>query len=138
MNDDVNEIKMVAIDLQKILLVGIGGFIGASFRYIISGLFVRFVSESYPYGTLFVNILGAFLIGFIMEYSLNYSIISPNFRLLLTTGMLGGLTTFSTFGYETIGMLSEGSYLLGSLNVLLNVSFSLIFVVIGRFVAQVV
>ncbi|BEP28652.1 fluoride efflux transporter CrcB [Helicovermis profundi] len=122
--------------MQKIFLVGVGGFIGASFRYYFSGLFVKYVSQTYPYGTLFVNILGALLIGFIMEASLDFAFITPSMRLLLTTGMLGGLTTFSTFSYETIGMLSDGNYVIGSVNILANVSFSLLAVVVGRYLAQ--
>ena len=122
--------------MQKIIIVGFGGFVGASFRYIFSGLFVKYVSQTYPYGTLFVNILGALLIGFIMEISIDFNYITPTMRLLLTTGMLGGLTTFSTFSYETISMMTKGSYFMGTVNVVLNVSLSLFAVVTGRYLAQ--
>ena len=109
----------------RILIVGIGGFVGASLRYIISGLSIRVFGDSFPYGTLFVNILGGLLIGFIMEASVSLWPVSPNIRIFLTTGILGGLTTFSTFSYETINMLSDGSYLMGGINAGLNLFLSL-------------
>lgn len=122
--------------MQKILYVGIGGFIGAALRYIISINSSKIFGGQLPYGTLIVNVLGGFLIGLIMELSLTTDIISPNTRLFLTTGILGGLTTFSTFSYETISLFGEGSYILGMLNTCLNLFLSLAGVVVGRFVAH--
>lgn len=121
--------------MQKLLYVGIGGLIGASSRYLISLHAARVFGTEFPYGTLIVNILGGFLIGFIMELSLGTDLISPNFRLFLTTGLMGGLTTFSTFGYETITFFSEGNYLLGALNASLNLFLCLAFVVLGKYAA---
>ena len=123
--------------LFRILIVGVGGFIGASLRYIISGLSIRVFGDSFPYGTLFVNILGGLLIGFIMEASVSLWPVSPNIRIFLTTGILGGLTTFSTFSYETISMLSDGSYLMGGINVGLNLFLSLFCAWLVKFLAQV-
>jgi len=123
--------------LFRILIVGIGGFIGATLRYIISGLSIRVFGDSFPYGTLFVNILGGLLIGFIMEASVSLWPVSPNIRIFLTTGILGGLTTFSTFSYETISMLSDGSYLMGGINAGLNLFLSLFCAWLGKFLAQV-
>lgn len=121
----------------RILIAGVGGFIGASLRYIISGLSIRVFGDSFPYGTLFVNILGGLLIGFIMEASVSLWPVSPNIRIFLTTGLLGGLTTFSTFSYETISMLSDGSYLMGGINAGLNLFLSLFCAWLGKFLAQV-
>lgn len=121
----------------RILIVGVGGFIGASLRYIISGLSIRVFGDSFPYGTLLVNILGGLLIGFIMEASVSLWPVSPNIRIFLTTGLLGGLTTFSTFSYETISMLSDGSYLMGGINAGLNLFLSLFCAWLGKFLAQV-
>lgn len=123
--------------LFRILIVGVGGFIGASLRYIISGLSIRVFGDSFPYGTLLVNILGGLLIGFIMEASVSLWPVSPNIRIFLTTGILGGLTTFSTFSYETISMLSDGSYLMGGINAGLNLFLSLFCAWLGKFLAQV-
>jgi len=124
--------------LQKVFYVGLGGFIGASLRYLISLQSSKIFNFNIPMGTLIVNVLGGFFIGFIMELSLSTDIISPDLRLFLTTGILGGLTTFSTFSYETVGLLNSGSYLWGSLNILLNLSLSLLGVVIGKFLCNVI
>lgn len=123
--------------MYRIILVGIGGFLGASLRYVISGLCVKIFGDTYPYGTLLVNVLGGFFIGLIMEASINGWPILPNLRIFLTTGVLGGLTTFSTFGYETISMLNDGSYLLGTINIVLNLTLSLLGVWIGKFIAEI-
>ena len=98
--------------MNKLLYVGIGGFIGACLRYIISTNSSKLLGAEFPYGTLIVNIIGGLLIGFIMELSLTTDLISPNLRLFLTTGIMGGLTTFSTFSYETISLFNDGSYML--------------------------
>ena len=124
--------------MYRILIVGVGGFIGASLRYMISSLSVKVFGESFPYGTLFVNILGGLLFGFIMEASVRLWSISPNLRTFLTTGILGGLTTFSTFSYETICMLSDGNYLIGGINAGLNLLLSLFCAWLGKFLAQII
>ncbi|EOU1682254.1 fluoride efflux transporter CrcB [Clostridium perfringens] len=126
--------------MQKLLLaliVGLGGFLGASFRYFISTLAAKNFGGNFPYGTLIANILGALLIGFIMKFSMDSALISSNMKLFLTTGIMGGLTTFSTFSYETISMLSNGNITLGIENVILNLGCSLLFVVIGQKLARI-
>ena len=122
--------------MLKILYVGIGGFIGASLRYIISYHSPKLFGSQFPYGTLIVNVIGGVLIGLIMELSLTNNAITPNLRLFLTTGIMGGLTTFSTFSFETINLLGEGKYILGSLNICLNLFLSLSGVVLGKFIAH--
>lgn len=123
--------------MQRIFYVGIGGFIGASLRYVISGYSSKLFGTGFPYGTLIVNVLGGFLIGLIMELSIAPSIISPNLKLFLTTGIMGGLTTFSTFSYETVTLLSNGSYILFCFNILLNLSLSLGGVLVGKHLAGI-
>ncbi|MCE5222488.1 MAG: fluoride efflux transporter CrcB [Clostridium sp.] len=111
--------------MQKIIYVGIGGFIGASIRYLISMQSSKLLNSGIPLGTLIVNVLGGFLIGVIMELSASTDFISPNLKLFLTTGIMGGLTTFSTFSYETISLITDGRYLLGVSNIFLNLFLSL-------------
>lgn len=120
----------------KVVLAGIGGFIGASFRYMISNMISRHISSSLPLGTLSVNIIGGFFIGFILEGSMKLWSLSPDMRIFLVTGILGGLTTFSAFSYETVELLSKGSYFLGMSNAALNLILSLASVWIGRLIVQ--
>jgi len=92
--------------MQNYLLVGIGGFIGALSRYIVSG-FIQQFSFSFPIATLVVNILGSFFLGLIMFSSQNVALFDPNARLFLTIGVLGAFTTMSTFGYESFKLLEQ-------------------------------
>ena len=120
----------------NIICVGCGGFLGAISRYIISIYTSKQFLFKIPLGTLIVNVLGGFLIGFIMELTIKNNFISPQLKLFLTTGIMGGLTTFSTFSYETIVLIKEGNILLGILNILLNLILSLLGVVLCNIVIK--
>lgn len=120
----------------NIICVGCGGFLGAISRYIISIYTSKQFLFKIPLGTLIVNVLGGFLIGFIMELTIKNNFISPQLKLFLTTGIMGGLTTFSTFSYETIVLMKEGNILLAILNILLNLILSLLGVVLGNIVIK--
>jgi CrcB protein len=124
--------------MTNVLAVGFGGFLGAVSRYMISLLCNKKFSFAIPFATLFVNVLGGILIGFIMEYSKNSAKLGDNLRLFITTGFLGGLTTFSTFSYETIALFEKGSYTAAGLNTVLNLILSLIGAYIGILVARAV
>ncbi|MBD7911954.1 fluoride efflux transporter CrcB [Clostridium sp. Sa3CVN1] len=124
--------------MQKIIFVGVGGCIGASLRYLITIASSKLINSNFPFGTLIVNVIGGFLIGLIMELSNSTELISPNLKLFLTTGIMGGLTTFSTFSYETINLMNDGRYVLGSANILLNVILSLGGVILAKFLCKVV
>ncbi|WP_018592090.1 fluoride efflux transporter CrcB [Terrisporobacter glycolicus] len=117
----------------NILCIGIGGFIGAIFRYLISIYASKLFLSKIPIGTLIANILGGLLIGFIMEISIKTDLISPHLKLFLTTGFMGGLTTFSTFSYETIALMDGGKFVLAILNIILNLFLSLVGVLVGKF-----
>jgi CrcB protein len=102
----------------KLLLIGTGGFVGSILRYVISGA-VQTASQSiaFPYGTLAVNVIGCFLIGFFSELAESRGLFSPDTRAFLIIGILGGFTTFSTFGNETMNLLHDGEWTLALLNV---------------------
>ncbi|ENN96379.1 camphor resistance protein CrcB [Methanocaldococcus villosus KIN24-T80] len=117
--------------IREILLIGIGGFIGAVLRYLISGLIPY---DFLPLGTLIVNMIGSFIIGFLMFSSL-FLDIPMEYKLLIGTGFCGALTTFSTFSYETFYMIDEGLFLKAFINIILNVSLCLIMVFLGRTLA---
>lgn len=124
--------------LTLAIIVGCGGFIGAALRYLISENTSKMFNGNFPYGTLIVNIVGAIIIGFIMDINLNTSLISAHAKLFLTTGMMGGLTTFSTFSYETINLISCGNILMGCTNAALNLGLSLVGVIIGQALGKIV
>jgi len=104
--------------MMKLLLIGSGGFIGSVLRYLVSGS-AQTASQSiaFPYGTLAVNVIGCFLIGFLSELAENRSLFSPDTRAFLIVGILGGFTTFSAFGNETMNLLRDGGQALALLNV---------------------
>ncbi len=111
--------------MQNYIIVFIGAGFGGALRYWGSDFVYKFLPSTFPYGTLFVNILGSFIIGLVIYYFDNNKIISHDLRLFLTTGFCGGLTTFSTFSFETINFLKEKEYYLAGSNALLNVFLTL-------------
>jgi CrcB protein len=112
--------------LQKYFIVFFGSGIGGVVRYWGTNFVYKFLSPTFPYGTLFVNVLGSFIIGIVMYYLDSNELISHDLRIFLTVGFCGGLTTFSTFSYETINFLKERDYLFAGLNVISNVLITLI------------
>jgi CrcB protein len=78
---------------------------------------LRLLGSSLPYGTLTVNVLGSFLIGLIMHVGLETTLISPSVRIFLTTGVMGGLTTYSAFNYETLELATDGDWSLALVNI---------------------
>lgn len=125
----------MSISINKLLVIGIGGFIGAALRYSLTCATAK-TFGNFPVGTLIVNIGGGLIMGFIMEASSSVWPISDIVRVFLTTGILGGLTTFSTFSYETISYISDGEYLMGGLNAGLNLFLALFACWIGKMIAQ--
>ena len=103
------------------LLVFLGGGIGATARYGLQGVVYRITGAGFPYGTLIVNVAGSFLIGFLMSFFEERFIVNPSLRVFLTIGILGGFTTFSSFSYETVAMLREGSVVAALANMALSV-----------------
>jgi CrcB protein len=104
---------------QMLFAVGIGGFLGAIGRFILSTGIQRIMGASFPYGTLLVNVLGSFFIGFLVLYF--EQSISPQQKAFAITGLLGALTTFSTFSLETVLMLQQNLYAKALSNVSLNI-----------------
>jgi CrcB protein len=104
--------------MARFFFVCLGGAVGTGARYLVSVWALRTLGPAFPFGTLIVNVLGSFLLGALMHVGLTTSLLSPTLRLVLTTGVMGGFTTYSTFNYETLQYLSEGALGLGALNVL--------------------
>ena len=96
--------------IKSFLIVGIGSFIGGSLRYGISTLMKQVCHQGFPWGTLLVNLLGCLVIGVLFAVFSKYSSLSSPWCLLLTTGLCGGFTTFSTFANESLQMLQNGQW----------------------------
>lgn len=118
------------MNMGLLLSVGIGGFMGAILRFSLSSWVGKATTSSFPWGTLNVNVLGSFLIGFLFLY-FQQSSFSPTQKALLITGLLGALTTFSTFSLDTVLLMQEELYVKAFFNVFLNVLFSLGATVLG-------
>jgi len=122
--------------MQMIIAIALFGMAGCLSRYFLSGWVYNLFGRNFPTGTLAVNLVGAFLIGLIMEFSLRTTLISPVIRSGLTIGFLGGLTTFSTFSYETFRLLEEGELLIAAANVFVSVMVCLVFTWLGIIAAR--
>jgi fluoride exporter len=109
----------------RFLLVCLGGAIGTAARYLTALWAPTILGTSFPYGTLIVNTVGSFLLAFIMQAGSSTEIFSPNVRAMLTTGVMGGFTTYSTFNYETSEYLREGAWLMATANIFLTVGICL-------------
>ena len=121
---------------MKILYLGIFGGLGCVSRYLVSGWMYALAGRTLPYGTLTVNGVGSLLLGLIMEGSLRSTLLSPDLRFGLTVGFMGGFTTFSTFSYETVRLLEEGSFVAAGANILLNVIVCIAAALLGIYLAR--
>lgn len=117
--------------------VGIGGFLGSCLRYLLNITFKN-LAIAFPMGTLLSNVMAGLLIGFIIGMERQTGLISPQMKLFLTTGLLGGLSTFSTFSLETVELFSSDKYLTCALNISLNLLLSIFGVVIGMAAAKLI
>ena len=116
---------------MEYLVIGIGGFLGANTRYLVAGWAARRFGATFPYGTFIINISGSFILGFFMAFLRDRAFIHPNYRLFFAIGFLGAYTTFSTFTYESLRLLQDGSILLGFTNILASIIIGLVGVFIG-------
>ncbi len=120
------------MQLSLLLAVGTGGFIGAVLRFLLSGWVQRVSDSHFPIGTLTVNIVGSFTIGFAILYF--ESVIAPHQKALIITGLLGALTTFSTFSLETVTMLQGGLWGRAAANIALNTSLCIAATIAGMII----
>ena len=122
-----------SIGMIRLLLVGSGGFIGSILRYLLSG-FVQQTSKSvgFPYGTLAVNIVGCLVIGLLSQLAETRGVFTTESRAFIFVGLLGGFTTFSAFGNETLNLWRDGESLLALCNIAGHLVFGLGAVWAGR------
>ena len=112
--------------MSRFLWVCLGGAVGTGARYWLSGWTMRHAGAGFPYGTLAVNSIGCFLLGFLMEIGASGGLLAPTLRIALTTGVIGGFTTYSTFNYETIEYVRQGAWSLAVGNVAITLTLCLI------------
>lgn len=122
--------------MEKVLIVGLGSFLGGIARYGLTGLIHKHLNGAFPYGTLAVNVLGCLLIGGVLHLVEDRSALGPNARVFVAMGLLGGFTTFSAFGYETIKLIGDRDLWLALLNVAGNVVLGLAAVWLGRMILR--
>jgi CrcB protein len=111
--------------MTRLLIIGMGGFIGAVLRYQVSGWVYQFYGTRFPAGTFVVNIIGCFLLAFFATLAEGRFLVSPNIRMFVAIGLLGAFTTFSTFSHETLTLMQDSLYGKAALNVVLSVVLGL-------------
>jgi CrcB protein len=126
--------------VERFLFICLGGAIGTGLRYLASSLAVRWLGVDFPYGTLIVNVVGSFLIGLIQQIGATSLLIPETTRLFLTVGIMGGLTTYSSFSYETLRLAQIGAWGQAWINVLVTTAVCLgvcfLGIVVGRMIVE--
>ena len=116
--------------MNQVFAIMLGGSLGALFRYLVSNGIYNLLGRNFPYGTLSVNIIGSFLMGFLSIFLLTKAS-NDTFTAMILVGFLGAFTTFSTFSMDNVTLLSQGELLKALLNIFLNVAICLLAVWIG-------
>ena len=123
--------------MERLLLIALGGAIGTALRFVTSVMAARWFGTDFPYGTLIVNVSGAFAVGLVQQIGTETLLIPDDVRLFLSTGVMGGLTTYSTFSYETVRLMELGSWHEAWINILVTTTICLglcyLGIVFGRF-----
>ncbi|HEX9989855.1 MAG TPA: fluoride efflux transporter CrcB [Chloroflexia bacterium] len=117
--------------MSDFLIISAGAVLGANLRYLVANYFAARMGLAFPCGTLFVNVTGSFLIGFVLTLMATRLVADPALRLLLGTGFLGAYTTFSAFSYETIALLERGDLLPAAANSAANLLGSILAAYLG-------
>jgi CrcB protein len=121
---------------MKYLVLGLGGFIGVNLRYLVQTCPANRWGPDFPYGTLLINVVGSFILGLFVTLATTRLIVSPNLRLFVAVGLLGGFTTFSSFTVETLNLLQGGRWLPSALYLLGKLVLGLLAAVAGIILAR--
>ena len=106
--------------LKNFLAISSAAIVGANLRYLLSRIAARLLGPVFPYGTLFINIVGSFIVGFFIIWTTERVLIDPRWRLLVVIGFCGSFTTFSSFAFETMAYFEQGQWGLMMVNILSN------------------
>jgi CrcB protein len=123
--------------VTRLLLICLGGAVGTGARYVLGGLVARWLGPDFPYGTLLINVLGSFLIGLIQQVGLSTLLIPDTLRIVLTIGVMGGFTTYSSFSYETLKLVETGSWVGATVYVTLTTALCLVCCALGLSLGRV-
>ena len=119
------------------IAISLGAIVGANARYVISRYAARMLGPVFPFGTLFINVLGSLIVGFFIIWSSERALVDPRWRLLVVVGFCGGFTTFSSYAFESMAYFEQGQWLLMTTNVLTNNLLCLLAAVAGMALARV-
>jgi CrcB protein len=123
--------------MRDFLIISIGAIFGANARYLVSRSAARIWGPVFPYGTLIINMAGSFMVGLFLAWTTERVLVDPKWRLLVVVGFCGGLTTFSSYAYETVAYFEQGQWWLMAANILTNDLLSLAAALAGMGLAKV-
>lgn len=123
--------------MVKLLLIGFAGFIGTLGRYGLSGIVAKRYGETFPFGTLAVNLIGCFVVGLLFNLMQERYLVNQNVRTIILIGLLGGFTTFSSLGLQTFTLLQDNEIVLATLNLVASNVLGLFLVWAGYTLAKV-
>ncbi len=122
---------MLSLSFPQVFVIMLGGSLGALMRFIVSSSITEKLGSHFPYGTLTVNVLGSFMMGFLAMFLVEKMGLNPLLRLGVFVGFLGAFTTFSTFSMETLNLFEQGESLQALMNIFINVLLSVLAVWLG-------
>ena len=122
---------MRTLPIANIAIISVGAIFGANARWILSRYAAKVIGPVFPYGTLFINVAGSFIVGFFMIWASERVLLDPRWRLLVVVGFCGAFTTFSSFAFETMAYFEQGQWLLMTTNFFANNVFCLAAVLAG-------
>ena len=131
------ENSVVKEQFGNLLVISLGAIFGANARYLISRYSVRLIGSAFPWGTLFINVVGSAIVGFFMIYASERVILDPRWRLLVVVGFCGAFTTFSSYAFESMALFEQGQWHLMAANIIASNLLCLAAAIAGMALARV-